>query len=147
MSNSTAFTIFCEFDRQDSNGQDTLVGTITGSLRLPRPPANATFGQVGIHTYTRILVDLANDPPRDSTMRILVDGNEIISTVIDPEIWRREFAEARMRGLSRASVISRTAPGLRLPANAKRVEVVVQVDGSEFLAGEMPIEYFDNAKS
>jgi hypothetical protein len=102
----SAYALFCEDVRRESDGKYTIIGGLPDTLRLPRFPW--TMHRITVHFRIKIDADFVCDKPL--TMELESRDAEILEDRREPapaDLIERTIARAKERGLPYGSIMGR----------------------------------------
>jgi hypothetical protein len=127
--------LFCEDVRPELSGQHTLIGILPDNLEVPSVPG--LMPKLGV--YVRAVIE-ANHVPKQTAVRLTnTDGSSIPVAQWNPTIIQQGVNEASSRGLPVYGLISTAIVGpFRVP-QAGLIQVTVDIDGTQYVAGVLSV--------
>jgi hypothetical protein len=152
MQRVSAVAIFCEDIRGELSGQDTIVGTLPDNLGALPPPQAPPVGaapmlpRLGI--YLRVNLDREQGPPNELRVKLINTNGEMIPMQgWSEDVVRKGFSDAKENEAAIVGLILKVVASPFVIYRAGKVNIIVTVDGVEYVAGQLNISIPSSAIS
>ena len=133
----SAVALFCEDIREEKSGTDTIVGVFPDNVNVPTFPF--TFAKIAI--YLRINMPADSDSPKRIEYWLTSPDNiPFPRTPIEAELIERARRDAMERGSVIGGTISKAVIGFLQLKTPGRLNLVVEIDGRELVAGTLNVQ-------
>lgn len=133
----SAVALFCEDIREEVSGMSTLIGIYPDNVHVGALP----FIFPKLSVFMRLNMTISSAPPNNVEYWLTSpDQIPFPRSVIDKEIIKRAYKEAREKGGTNAGTISKATMNLLQIRSEGRLNLMVSVDGLEIVAGTLNVQ-------